>query len=264
MLSSVATKWLWDARRSVGAWTLAIALVGGTYAAFWPIIDSPEIQEGLESYPEGLLDALNYDDLSTPAGYLTASVYGLIVAVLLLVYSLVAGTRTIAGDEEAGTLELIMAQPVSRTRVALSRFVAFLISLVIIAVVFLLVMVALSGPADLSGITVGQFAAMHLHLFLFASFFGAVTFAVGAATGRRGLAYGAGAAVGVLGYFASGIIPQVDGFEWVEAFSPFDWLIGSDPLRDGVDPADTLLMAVLVSVLVAAGTWRFNRRDVGV
>ena len=157
-----------------------------------------------------------------------------------------------------------MAQPVSRVRVALSRFAAFLISLVIIAAVFLLVMVALSGPADLSGITVGQFAAMHLHLFLFASFFGSVAFAVGAATGRRGLAYGAGAAVGVLGYFASGIIPQVDGFEWVEAFSPFDWLIGSDPLRDGVDPADTLLMVVLVSVLVAAGTWRFNRRDVGV
>ncbi len=264
MLRNAFTKWLWDARRSVLVWALAVAVVGGVYAAFWPTIDNPNIQEALESYPEGLLDALNYNDMSTPAGYLTASVYGLLVAVLLLVYAVSAGTRTIAGDEEAGTLDLIIAHPVSRTRLALQRFAAFLATVVIITVVFWLVMLALIAPAGLDGISAGQFAAMHLHLALFTAFFGALAFAVGAGTGSRPLALGVGAAVGVIGYFASGIIPQVEGLEWVENLSPFNWLIGSDPLRNGVDLGDSLLMAGLVAVLVAAGIRAFDRRDIAV
>ena len=44
MLRSVFTKWLWDARRSVLGWSLAIVLVGGGYAAFWPTINDPAMQ----------------------------------------------------------------------------------------------------------------------------------------------------------------------------------------------------------------------------
>ena len=264
MLRNVFTKWLWDARRSILVWALAVVVVGGVYAAFWPTIDNPSIQDALESYPKGLLDALNYNDMSTPAGYLTASVYGLIVAVLLLVYAVSAGARTIAGDEEAGTLDLIAAHPVSRVGLALQRFAGFLASVVIITAVFWLVMLALSGPAGLDGVSAWQFAAMHIQLALFTAFFGALAYAVGAATGIRSLSLGVGAAVGVLGYFASGIIPQVDGLEWVENLSPFNWLIGGDPLRNGIQLGDSLLMACLVVVLVAAGTWAFDRRDIAV
>ncbi len=264
MLSSTFTKWLWDARRSVLGWTVAITFVGGGYAAFWPIMDQPEIQDAIENYPEALMEALNYTDMTSAAGYLTATVYGLVVAVLLVVYAVAAGTRAIAGDEEAGTLDLILAHPLSRSRLAWQRFASFLTSVVIIAGVFWLAILALTGPARLEGISVGQFAAMHVHLVLFAAFFGAVAYAVGAATGRRSLALGIGSAVGVLGYLASGIIPQVEGLEWVRNLSPFDWLAGGEPLRSGLQVGDILLMLGLVVVLVAAGTWAFGRRDVAV
>jgi ABC-2 type transport system permease protein len=105
---------------------------------------------------------------------------------------------------------------------------------------------------------------MHVHLTLFASFFGALAYAVGAATGSRSLALGVGAAAGVLGYLANGIIPLVEGLEWVEALSPFGWLVGGDPLRNGIRLGDSSLMAGLVVVLVASGTWAFNRRDIAV
>lgn len=262
MLRSVFTKWLWDARRSLLGWTLAIVLVGGGYAAFWPTIDTPEIQDALESYPKGLLEALNYDDISTPAGYLTASVYGLVVAVLMVVYAVSAGTRTIAGDEEAGTLDLIAAHPVSRAGLALQRFASFLVSVVIIAAAFWLGMLALIVPAQLEDISIARFAAMHVHLVLFVAFFGALSYAVGAATGRKALAIGVGSAAAVLGYFANGIIPLVDGLEWVENLSPFHWFTGGDPLRNGIQAADCLLMLGLVTILVGWGTWAFGRRDI--
>lgn len=264
MLRNVFTKWLWDARRSVLGWALAVAFVGGGYAAFWPTINTPELLAALENYPQALLEALNYTDITTAAGYLNATVYGLIAAALMIVYGVAAGTRTVAGDEEAGTLDLILAHPVNRGWMALQRFASFLTSLVIIIAALWLVLLIISGPVQLDGISMGQYAAMHLHLLLFGAFFGAVSYALGAATGRKAVAISVGAGVGVLGFIANGIISQVEGMEWIKDFSPFKWLNGANPLKTGVDASDALLMLGLTVLLVAAGTWAFGRRDVAV
>ncbi|MGB8020782.1 MAG: ABC transporter permease subunit [Candidatus Nanopelagicales bacterium] len=261
-MRNVFTKWLWDHRRSITGWTIAILIAGCGYAAFWPTIDDPELQRFLESYPEALLKALNYTDIATASGYLNATVYGLIMALLLLVYAVSAGTRAIAGDEEAGTLDLVLAHPVSRATVALQRFAAFVTSVLIIVGVFWLGIMVISKPARLTSVPFEGFAAMHLHLAMFATLFGSLAFAVGAATGRRALALGVGAGVGVLSYAASGIIPQVKGLEWVKDYSPFTWLNGSRPLVDGVDPGHIGLMLGLIVAFLAIGTVAFQRRDV--
>jgi ABC-2 type transport system permease protein len=258
------TKWLWDGRRSVLAWALSIAAVGGMYAAFWPTIDDPDMQEVIENYPESLLEALNYTDISTAAGYLDATVYGLIVAVLTIVYATSAGARIIAGEEDAGRLDLVLAHPVRRRRLGLERFAAFLVSVVVITLALLVVLLALVIPAGLEGIALGDFVAMNVHVCFFAAFFGAVAYAVGAATGRRGLAFGAGAAVGVFGFAANGILPQVEGLEWIDTWSSFHWLNGSSPLTNGIDVEALLVMGALAAVLVAVGTWGLERRDIGV
>jgi ABC-2 type transport system permease protein len=264
MLRDPFTKWLWDGRRSLLGWIVAIVVVGGLYAAFWPTIDDPALQAALESYPEAMLEALNYTDLATTAGYLTATVYGLVVAVLMIVFAIGAGSRMIAGDEEAGILDLILAHPVSRYRLALLRFGAFLAAVGVMVAALWLAMIALTGPARFEGITAAGFAAMHLHLWLFTGLFGAVAFAVGAATGRKTLAIAIGATFAVWGFLANGVLPQVEGLEWTRNLSPFDWLIGETPLANGVRIGAVLTMAGLVLLLVGAGTWRFGRRDVAV
>ena len=261
-MRNVLTKWLWDARRSIAGWTLAIVLAGAGYAAFWPTINNPELQSFIENYPEAVLKAINYTDIATAPGYLSATVYGLVVAVLMLVYAVGAGTRIIAGDEEAGTLDLVLAHPVSRASVALQRFAALVVSVVLIVGVFWLVMLVVSGPAQLTDVSAARLGAMHLHLASFAILFGALTFAVGAATGRRSLALAVGAAAGVLAYAASGIIPQVEGLAWVRDYSAFFWLNGSRPLENGVHLGHVGLMLGLAAVLVALGTAAFQRRDV--
>ncbi len=264
MTRNVFTKWLWDSRRGIGGWTLAIVLAGCGYAAFWPTIDDPSIQELIDNYPAALLEAINYTSISTAAGYLDATVYGLVVAVLLLVYAVAAGARIIAGDEEAGTLDLVLAHPVSRTSVALQRFASFTASVVLIVVVFWAVMMIIAGPAQFSGIPPAMLAAMHVHLAAFAVLFGAISFAVGAVTGRRGVALASGAVGGVLAYAASGIIPQVEGMAWVRDYSPFTWLNGAKPLINGVDLTDLALMVGISALLVAIGALGFGRRDLSV
>jgi ABC-2 type transport system permease protein len=205
MLRNVFTKTLWDARRSLLAWAVAIAAVAAMYAAFWPTVNTPEMQQALRNYPEGVLEAFNYDDLTSPAGYLGSSVYGLLIPLLVAVFAIAYGTRAVAGDEEAGTLDLLLAHPVGRTRLALERFAALAAALALAGVVLWLAMLAIAGPAQLEGVTAAEFAAATTQLVLFGACLGALAFAIGAATGRKTLALGASAGVAVLAYLANGV-----------------------------------------------------------
>jgi ABC-2 type transport system permease protein len=234
------------------------------YAAFWPTVNTPQMQQAMRNYPEGVLEAFNYNDLTSPAGYLGSSVYGLLIPLLVTVLAIAWGTRAVAGDEEAGTLDLLLAHPVGRTRVALQRFAALGAALAVVGVVLWLAMLAIAGPAELEGITAAEFAAATAQLALFGACFGALAFAVGAATGRKALALGASAGVAVLAYLANGVFPQVEGLQWTRDLSPWHWYLGGEPLKNGLQAGDALLLLAVTAVLVVAGTWRFNRRDVAV
>jgi ABC-2 type transport system permease protein len=264
VLRNVFTKTLWDGRRSLLAWALAIAAVAAMYASFWPTVNTPEMQEAMASYPKGVLEAFNYDDLASAAGYVGSSVYGLLIPLLVAVFAIAYGTRAVAGDEEAGTLDLLLAHPVSRTRTALQRFAALPAALAGIGVTLWLAMLAITGPADLGSIGAGRFAAATVQLALFGACIGALAFAVGAATGRKALAVGVTAGVTVLAYLANGVFPQLEGLEWTRDASPWDWSVGGEPLKNGLQVGDSLLLLGTAALLVALGTWAFNRRDIAV
>ncbi|MGA7270184.1 MAG: ABC transporter permease subunit [Acidimicrobiia bacterium] len=264
MLANSLTKWLRDNRRSLLIWAFAIAGVGGMYAAFWPTIDNPAMRDALANYPKALMDALNFNDIATPAGYLNASVYGLVVGVLVVVFAIQTGAKAISGEEEMGRLDLVLSYPITRNKLALQRLGAFLVAALGVSLLLWLVILAETGPARLEDISVGHFAAMHLHLFLFATLFGSLAFGVGAATGRRGWAIGVGSAVAVFGFAANGVLSQISGLEWTRDLSPFQWLNGGSPLQNGVQGWDVLIMAGLAVLFAAAGLWGLNRRDIAV
>lgn len=261
LLRNVYTRSLWDTRRSLPGWTLAIAGVAVMYSAFWPSVNSPAMADALAAYPKGVLDALNSGDLTTPAGYLSGSVYGLLVPLLVAVFMIAAGARSVAGDEEAGTIDLVLAHPVSRTRLALQRLGGALTGLAVVAVVLSAALVPLRGPFQLDEVPVTGLLAMNLQLALFGAVLGTLAFAVGAATGSRSLALGASAAVALLGYLANSVFPQVSALEWTRSVSPFHWFLGGDPLTNGVQWGGVTALLVTTVALAAAGTVLFARRD---
>jgi ABC-2 type transport system permease protein len=264
VLRNVFTKTLWDARRSLIGWALSIAAVGAMYAAFWPTVNTPEMQRAMASYPKAMLEAFNYNDLASAAGYVGSSVYGLLIPLLVAVFAIAYGTRAVAGDEEAGTLDLLLAHPVSRTAMAVQRLAALATALVVISFVLWLAMRAITGPAKLGDISAVELAAASLQLVLFGLCIGALAFAIGAATGRKAAAIGGAAGVTVLAYLANGVFPQVEGLAWTRSGSPWHWYAGGEPLKHGLQVGDSLLLLGTAAVLVTLGTWAFNRRDLAV
>jgi ABC-2 type transport system permease protein len=264
MLRDTTTKWLWDNRRSIIGWTIALSAVAVFYGSMWPAFNDPAILETFEDYPKALMEALNYTNIVTAPGYINATVYGLILANLTVVYGVMTGTRIIAGDEEAGTLDLVLAHPLGRKLAALQRYTAYLLSYAVMCVGLFVVVSVMTGPAQLEGISVADVGAMQLHLLFFGGFIGALAFALGAATGRKALTVSVCVGLAVFGFAANGVLAQVNGLEWIKDWSPYNWLNGGLPLENGVQLGDIALMASLTIVLVAAGVFLFDRRDINV
>jgi ABC-2 type transport system permease protein len=261
LLRNVFTKSIWDARRSLPGWTVAIVAVGLMYAAFWPTMRSPEMAEAMAAYPKDVLAAFNYTDMTSAAGYLGGAVYGLLVPLLVAVFMIAWGARSVAGDEDAGTLDLVLAHPVSRRSLALQRFGGLLLGIAATSLVLLGAMTALRGPFELGEVPVSGLVAINLQLALFGACFGALAFAVGAATGSKAAALTASAGVAVLAYLANSVFPQVEALGWTRDISPFHWYLGGDPLINGVQWGGVAALAVTTVVLAGAGTLLFTRRD---
>ncbi len=264
MLANPYLKALRDARRSLLGWGLTIGGITVLYTMFYPSMSNPSMAAALKNYPESLKKAFNIEDLTSPQGYLGTYVFGLLVPVLLAVFGIIMGSRVIAGDEEAGTLDLVLAHPVSRPRLLLARFAALVTEVLVLCLVVFLLLLAVSGPAKISAVGPGYLAAATFQMALFGICIAALTLAVGAATGRRAAAIAAGTAVAVLGYFANNLAPQIKGLEWARYFSPFFYFSGNKPLVNGVDLGYAGVLVAVAVLLVAAGLALFRRRDLAV
>lgn len=264
MLRSVFTKTLWDQRRSLAGWVVGIAVIGLFYAGFYPVVNNEEMRAALEAYPEGFLDAIGFTDVTSPAGYLASTTFGLLAPTLVIVFAAAIGGSAIAGEEEGGRLDLVLAHPVSRWSVAWQRFAAVVVAMLVVGLVMALGLVAISGPADLGEIGPANLFAASVQLALFGVLFGAIALGLGAATGRRSIVYAVVAIVGVAGFFGYNLGPSVEGLEWLADISPYGVYLGGEPLRNGFQLVDSAVLVLASLVLVALGGLVFDRRDVAV
>jgi ABC-2 type transport system permease protein len=264
MLRSIWTKTLWDARFGLVGWAVALALTTLVYAAFYPSFTDEAMAQALAAYPEALMRAFGWTDLTSAAGYLGSTVFGLLAPILLLVYAIGLGGRAVAGEEESGALDLLLAHPVSRTRAVLERTLAIVIALALVSLVVFVALVAVRGAAELTAIPVSHLAAATLQLALLGVTVGTLALAVGALTGSRALAVSVAAAVAVLGYFANTLAAQLDATAWLRHLSVFRYYAGAEVLRSGLDPLLTLVLVLVSAACTAIAVVGLGRRDVAV
>lgn len=249
-----------EQRRGLVLWSIAVAAVSAIYVGFWPAMgDAGDIEAFVENMPAGLVEALGYDDIATPAGYLRSTIFGLLGPALLLVFAIGTGARLIAGGEEDGTLELELTAPVSRRRVLCERVLALWLGTAVLAAAVTLVAVALGAVVDLD-VPTARVVATGLGLLLLALGFGTVALGIGAATGRRAHALAGGAGAAVAAFVLDAIGPLV-GAGWMTTVSPFSWYLEPNPLAAGLGGAG--LVGLLAVPLAAAGVAlvMLNRRD---
>lgn len=250
-----------EGRRGLIGWALGVVGVIALYLPFYPSAGGSEmVQTYLEAFPPELSRVFGLDRMATGAGYTQAAYFGLTAFLLLAIAAVGWGSQAVAGDEESGSLELVLAHGVTRPQLVLERFLALLLKLGALALAGWLAIMALSGPSQL-GLNGARVAAASLALLALTALVGALALAVGAATGRRAFATAAGAAVAV-GAYALDAVAVTAGAPWLQRLSPYHWAYGADPITTGLDLPGLALLCGVTALLVLAGVLAFSRRDV--
>ena len=251
-------------RRGYFGWVIGIVLLTAFTFAFYPSMrDNSEIAKMIEDLPESLRSFVGEKDPTSPAGYLESQLFLYVVPVLFFVYTIGQSADTIAGSERRKTLDLLLAHPVSRTRVLLEKFGAICVGLTGLGLV-LLAIILLAAPAIDMDIATSNLVAVVVACVLLGLSIGALALAIGAGTGKKGLAVAVASSFALAAYFAHSLAPQVPALEPAQKVSPFYYYIGGDPLLEGMQWLDMGVLVAITMALVGVGAYLFNRRDIDV
>ena len=263
MLGSVFAKGLRVPWRSLLAWALAVAAFALMIAAFYPSVKASmaSYQQIADQMPKVLRDAFIGSDIGSPAGWLDTKLFSMMAPIMFLVYAIAAGARGIAGEEEDGTLDLLLAQPVSRGRVLLQKYAGLVAGVVLLTAVLCATLVA-SAPFFQMHLGAWQLLQGSLLVGLLGLAFGSIAFLVAAARGRRGLAYGvAGGLAGIM-YLMDILAPLSSVLERIRPASLY-YYYGVAPLSDGLRAVDVVAFGLTALVALALAFAAFSRRDIG-
>ncbi|CAN5626533.1 ABC transporter permease [soil metagenome] len=264
MLRSVFSKTLWDTRRALLGWIVGIVAIGVLYAAWYPLIRTPAFSEYMETFAPDLMEALGFDDITTPAGYLGSTTFGILGPIIVIIFATWLGIRSVAGDEDSGRLDVLLSHPVSRWRLIIERFGSLVVAVLVACAALFVALLAIAGPAELVGLGPNELLAASTHLAALGIFFGALAFAIGAATASRASEAGVVAVVAIVSYFGNTMASQIPEIGILRDLSPFHYYSGGRPLVHGFQAVDLGVLAVGAVILVGIGGAAFSRRDVGV
>ena len=266
MLRSVWLKSLRDLRRSFLWWTLGLVGMVALIVAVYPSVrDNPAIADLRKSYPDALKAFVAFGgdfDLASPAGYLGSELFSLMVPLLLLIAVVGRAAGTLAGEEEGGTLDLLLANPISRRRLALEKLVAVVLEGLGLGLVLWLSLLAGARAAGME-ISATNLGAATAAATLLALAFGTIAFALGAATGHRARATAVTAVLAVAAYLVNGLAPLVGALEPLQKWSLFYHYTAGDPLRHGLGAGHVTVLIAVTLVAAAAAPLLFERRDLG-
>jgi ABC-2 type transport system permease protein len=262
----IAVRFLRDRRRSLLWWSVGVVGVVLLTVSFYPSIRG---QQSFEDVYADLPDALKAMigaggeiAITSAPGYLQARLFGSLLPLLLMIFAIGVGTRALAGSEEDGTLELLLANPVTRRRVVAARLgatVTLVVGLGLVAAGSLLVLSPPFGVLD--GVKVGYLVQATTAAVALALLHGALAFGVGCASGRRSHALGVATTVAVAGYLVQGLLSVSTTGHSLRVLSPWHWYLGRNILIEGAGATAFLLPLLVSTVVVAAGAWVFLHRD---
>jgi ABC-2 type transport system permease protein len=254
---SVLRKVLRDQALQIAGFGLTLAAIAALDVFIWPAYKDPlqnfEVPPALQAF----LGDLN---IATAPGFLASEFYSWI-PILLIVYAIIAGTGAIAGEESAGSLDLMMAQPVSRRSFVLQKAAATAIGSVLIVAIGYLGFV-ISIPFVNIAVTLGDVAIASANMLPITLFFFGLSLWLGAVAPSRGIASGAAIGVATLGYFLYSLANGVDALSGVRYASPFYYYGTGDALIHGFNWPHVALLLGMAGALVVAALRTFEHRDV--
>jgi ABC-2 type transport system permease protein len=252
-------------RGAILGWGLTLAIMGMMFIPFYDSIaeNKEQFEQLLEVYPEDLMAFFGESvSFTTPEGYLAIEYFSF-MPLVIGVYAVLAGSGLLAVDEERGVLDLLAAQPVSRSALIWGRFLALTVTLFFILVIsYSGVMLATTYSAmDLDPVeTITPFASLFALLFFFSGLSLLLSMLL---PSRQSAAMIAGMAL-VASFFLNGLVHISDSLAGLEPYVPLTYVQSEQWVEDGFR-LDWFAGLVGLGLIFTTLAWqRFLARDIRV
>jgi ABC-2 type transport system permease protein len=266
----IFVRYLKDKKNTIIGYVVGAIAFLEMYVSIFPFIQKQQAQleAVMKTYPPEFFKAFGATDTTTLLGklegYLSTEHYNSIGLLLLLILAVSLANAIAINDVDKGTIELTLAQPVSRTKIFLSRYLAGLVSL--IAFVFvsnysLLILVKFHntsvGLKNLFMISVVM-SLLGLAVFSIASLFSVMFSQKGAATFLS-------SGILILMFVMNVLSSLKDSLKNLQYFSLFHYYNPTQVFANTqyVKYTFVLFPAVIIVFTVLAIVW-FNQRDIAV
>jgi ABC-2 type transport system permease protein len=245
--------------------SIGLVLLVAYVTSLWPTVreNAPQFNEFLANAPDALRAFAGgvKVDFTTGPGYLNSQVFTFMVPLLFVIFATRLGARATAGEEQAGTMDLLLSTPVPRMRVVGQKFGAMVAATATLSLV-LWGAFAIGTTAMDMGVSLANLAGIVASAALLGLAFGSLALLVGALRGSQGAAVAVTSTVAVATYLMNTIAAIAPDIEDLRLFSPFNYYNGADPLRNGADPGHLILLGGLAAVSFILSLAAFERRDI--
>jgi len=251
-------------RGQILGWGIALALLAvllvSMYDSFAGELD--QFEELLEIYPPEISAFMgDLTTMATPEGWVSLEFFSY-MPLILGIFGVLMGSGLLVSHEENGTLDLIMAHPVSRTALFMGRLLAFVTATVAILVITWLGFIVSMTWSSMD-IGWGRIWLPMLSLLAELLLFGTMSLLLSMVLPSRRLAATAAGLLLVASFFITGLAKINEDLEPVAKLSPLNYYQAQDAFHalNGAWLAGLLAAAV---VFAALAWWRFQRRDIRV
>jgi ABC-2 type transport system permease protein len=224
----------------------------------------PSYAEGLEGFeiPPALQAFIGDIDIASGEGFVTAEFFSWI-PILLVVYAIIQGTGVLAAEESNGTLDLLLAQPIRRSRLFLEKVVSIIVGTLLIIALILPGWVLPYGSIDID-VGLGRLIVATVAMIPIMLAFGAVSLLAGTVMATRRDAAMAVAVLAVVSFFVNTLGRASDVLEPLRPASLFYYFHADSIVADGVNVVGVAVLLGTAIVATGLAAFLFQRRDIGV
>jgi ABC-2 type transport system permease protein len=263
LFRNIYLKSLRDYRIAILGWGLGIGLLIFVVLSSFPsLIETPEARASLVSLGPSFAWIAEPLKIDTPGGYATFK-YGFTVLIMAL-WPLLACSRMLRGEEERGSMDVLLTMPRGRGRVALEKLAAMWTALLLMGVLIGLLTYA-GGMRVNADFSFGDALLSGLNLALVCGVFGSIALLISQFTQERGTAAGLTGGLLLIFIVLDMVHRVIPNTEWISRFSPVYYYNLNKPLVPGfgINPGALIVLLALSIILSGFAIWLFVRRDIG-
>ncbi len=252
-------------RNGIIAWGLGLCFFPVVYVGLYPSFADqlPNFQEMMDI---ALYQALGIS-MASFEGYVASTVTNLI-PVILAIYAVISGTGTLAGEEDDGRLETVVALPIPRWQIVAVKALALAIALALILAITSagagLTLAAISSQVDTTVTPAGMFWSL-MSAWPLVLAFAMISLFLGAFCPSRRIAATLATIIIVASFLGNNLAGMITSLERIKGLFLFNYFEASaEALINGQQPADLLALLLVALAAFALAVLFFQRRDITV